>query len=576
VARAIRTFMAVLLGCAAACTRSSAPLTPVGAAPARGGTLTASLRSEPATFNRYAPNGGTAATEVITLLTQAKLVRINRATDQVEPWLAEHWTVSADGRTYTLALRRGITFSDGAPFTSADVLFTFRALYAPEVNSVIAPGVLVNGKPLAVTAPDPYTVVVTLPSPFAPGLQLLDNVPILPRHQLDAALSAHTFRDAWGLSTPPGTMVGLGPFVVTEVVPGQRMTLTRNARYWRRDGAGVQLPYLDSIVIEFVHGQDAEMLRLEAGTIDLLSQAQLRTEDIASVRRLRDAGKLSLIDVGTAADVDMLWFNLTHARAAQKTRSYLQRAEFREAISCAIDRGAIVRTVYLGAAEPTYGVVSPGNRTWYAPDAVPPCHDVARAKALLAGLGLVDRNTDGMLEDPAGARVRFSIVTQGGHIRQRVVTAVQEQLRQLGISVDVVALDPPSIFERAGSGDYDAMYFGFQASSLDPANNMDFWLSSGSFHLWNPSQAKPATTWEARIDELMQHQVAASSPDERKRLFAEVQRVIGEHAPAFALVAPKVSVAMNRRVAGALPVTLVPEILWNAETIYVTDRPAGR
>ena len=578
-ARAIHAASALLvstlLTCAAACTRSGAPASTPPSGPVRGGTLVASLRSEPATFNRYAPNGGSAATDAISLLTQAKLVRINRATDQIEPALAERWTTSADGRTFTLTLRKGVTFSDGAPFTSADVLFSFRALYDPDVNSVIASGMRVNGRPLQVSAPDPQTVVVTLPAPFAPGLQLLDNLPILPKHQLEAALDAHTFRDAWSVSTPPGTMAGLGPFVVTAVAPGQSVTLTRNPRYWRADAAGTRLPYLDSIVIEFVRGQDAEMLRVQAGSVDLMTQADLRPEDVASLRRLRDQGAISLVDVGVALDPNLLWFNLTPARAAQKSRPYLQRAEFRQAVSCAIDRDAIVRSVYLGAAAPVYGVVSPGS-TWFASDAVPACHDAARARALLAGLGFVDRNHDGMLEDASGAPAGFSIITQGNHVRQRVATAVQEQLRQVGLTIDVVVLDPPSLFQRFAAADYDAMYFGFQASSMDPANNLDFWLSSGSFHVWNPSQPKAAAPWEARMDELMQRQAAAPTLDERKKAFADVQRILGENAPAMALVAQKVTVALNRRVGGAVPVLLLPQILWNADTLYVTGPPAGR
>ena len=577
-ARAIRAAAAVLvfalLTGAAACTRSPAPASTGASGPIRGGTLIASLRSEPATFNRYAPNGGTAATDALSLLTQAKLVRINRATDQIEPWLAERWTTSADGRTFTLTLRKGVTFSDGVPFTSADVLFSFRVLYDPDVNSVITSGVLVQGKPLQVSAPDPQTVVVTLPAPFAPGLQLLDNVPILPKHQLEAALDARTFRDAWGVSTPPGTMAGLGPFVVTGFVPGQSVTLTRNPRYWRTDAAGAQLPYLDSIVIELVRGQDAEMLRLQAGSVDVMTQADLRPEDVASLRRLRDQGSIQLVDVGTAVDTNLLWFNLTPARAAQKSRPYLQRAEFRQAVSCAIDREAIVRAVYLGAAVPADGVVSPGS-TWFAPDAVPPCHDAARAKALLAGLGLTDRNHDGMLEDASGAPAGFSIITQANHVRQRVATAVQEQLRQVGLAIDVVALDPPTLFQRFAASDYDAMYFGFQASSMDPANNLDFWLSSGSFHVWNPSQRKPVP-WEARIDELMQRQIAAPSLDERRKAFADAQRILGQNAPAMALVAQKVTVALSRRVGGAVPVLLLPQVLWNPDTLYVTGPPPGR
>lgn len=568
----------VLLALLAGCSRSApAPAaSTAGTGPVRGGTLVVSLRSEPATFNRYVANGATAATDAITQLTQAKLVRINRATDQVEPWLAERWSASPDGRTFTLTLRKGVTFSDGAPFTSADVLFSFRALYDTDVNSVLASGVAVQGKPLQVTAPDAQTVVVTLPAPFAPGLQLLDNLPILPKHQLEPALNAHTFTTAWGLTTPAGTMAGLGPFVVSEFVPGQRLTLTRNPHYWRTDAAGAPLPYLDRVVIEFVASQDAEMLRMQAGTIDLMTQADTRPEDYASLRRLRDQGVLTFVEPGIGVDPNVLWFNLTPARAAKKTAPYLQRLEFRQAISYAVDRDALVKSVYLGAAVPIYGPVTPGNRTWYSAAAPTYRHDPARAKALLAGLGLADRRGDGMLEDAAGARVRFSILTQAGHIRERTATAIQEQLRGVGIQVDVVALDPNSVFQRFGSGDYDAIYFGFQASAMDPAINLDFWLSSGAAHVWNPMQARPATEWEQRLDAVMQQQIAAPTLPDRQRLFAQAQQIFGENLPEIYFVAPKVAIAMSRRVGGAVPVLLDPKVLWNPDALYVTGPPGGR
>jgi peptide/nickel transport system substrate-binding protein len=190
---------------------------------------------------------------------------------------------------------------------------------------------------------------------------------------------------------------------------------------------------------------------------------------------------------------------------------------------------------------------------------------------LLAGIGLTDRNGDGMLEDGSGAPVRFSILTQGGHIRAQTATVIQEHLRQAGIAVDVVPLDFPSIAQRWLSRDYDSIYFGFQASAMDPAMNLDYWLSSGSIHFWNPEQKIPATTWERRIDELMQQQIAAPTLDERQRLFAEVQKIFGENLPGIYFIAPKVSIATNSRVAGAVPALLDPKILWNPDTLNVTD-----
>jgi peptide/nickel transport system substrate-binding protein len=539
--------------------------------PARGGSLTATIRSEPATFNRYAPNAAQIAVEIFTRLTQATLVRVNRLTGEAEPWLATGWTTSKDGRTLTFTLRDGLLFSDGVPLTSADVVFSVRALYDPAVHSALASGIVVEGKPLQVSAPDARTVVMTLPAPFAPAAALLDNVPIYPKHLLEAALDAQTFATAWGQSTKPSDMAGAGPFVLSEYVPGQRLTFDRNPHFWRTDASGVQLPYLDHLVMEIVKAQDAEILRLQAGTSDLMALAEVRPEDISALRKLRDQGALQIAEPGIGVDPDSLWFNLTPAAEKRDahTRPYLHRVEFRQAISYAVDREAIANTLYLGAAIPISGPVTPGNRTWFSSEAPTYGHDVQRAKDLLASIGLVDRNHDGTLEDAAGKPVHFSILTQAGHIREKVATVIQAQLKAVGITVDVVSLDPPSLFQHFGSGDYESMYYGFQASALDPALNLDFWRSGGSSHWWNPEQKTPATSWERDIDALMRQQAAAPDLKARQAYFAQVQQIFAMNLPQIYFVAPKVTIAMSRRVGGAVPVLLEPKVLWQAGTIYV-------
>jgi len=161
-----------------------------------------------------------------------------------------------------------------------------------------------------------------------------------------------------------------------------------------------------------------------------------------------------------------------------------------------------------------------------------------------------------------------------GELANVITGCATTLLAQIGITVDIAALDPGSIFQRWSAGDYDSIYFGFQANSLDPASNLDFWLSSGSTHVWNPNQPSPATGWERTIDDLMQKQAAAPSVGERKRLFDEVQRLFGENLPAIYFVAPRISVATSRRVGGIQPVLLDPKVLWNSDTIFVTGTPA--
>ena len=529
--------------------------------------LVSSLRVEPRTFNRYA--GRDSVLEIVTHLTQAKLVRINRQTQELEPWLAESWTASPDGLTYTLKLRRGVTFSDGAPFTSADVLFAFKAIYDEKMPPILGESIRVGGKPLAVTAPDAGTVVVRFPSAFGPGIRLLDNLAILPRHKLEAALNAGTLAKAWDPATPPSEIVGLGPFVLKTYQPGQRLVFERNPRYWRKDERGQQLPLLDRLTLEIVPDQNAELLALQTGQIDF-TQTEVRPEDYATLKKAADAKKIAILDLGPGLDADTFWMNLRPNRPAVAKRPWLLRPELRAAISHAVDRTAFAETVFLGAAVPVYGPITPGNTPWYAPGLPTFDYDPAAARRLLAGLGLSDRNGDGILEDRTGASAGFTILTsKGTSALDRGAAFIAQELKKVGLDVTVAALDGGAAVDRIESGDYDAVYFRFLTTDLDPALNIELWVSSGSAHVWNPSQAKPATDWEREVDQLMAKQVAALDQAQRKALFDRVQTIIAEQQPMTQFVAPRIYLATSTRVAGATPALLRPSIFWNPDMLTV-------
>jgi peptide/nickel transport system substrate-binding protein len=347
--------------------------------------------------------------------------------------------------------------------------------------------------------------------------------------------------------------------------------LVRNPRYFRRDAQGRQLPYLDRLTLTIVPDQTTETLRLDSGEIDLMSVGEVRPQDYGSVKRRADEGSLQLLDVGVGLDPDFLSFNLRPAKAADPRASWLMRKEFRQALSWGVDRQAIVDTVYLGAALPVSGPVTPGNKTWFSSATPVYTHDAAKARELLASLGLRDTNGDGVLEDGKGQAVRFSILTQAGHNRERAATVIQSQLKALGIVADVVGLDPAGLAQRFSVGDYDALYFGVTASSTDPWLSPEFWLSSGSFHLWNPGQERPATEWEARIDALMRENAGAPL-EQRQRAFAEIQRLFAEEIPSLYFVTPRLFLAASPRVLNATPAPQTPQILWNAERLAVRQR----
>lgn len=574
-ARLVRRFItAAPLGLllAAGCGSRPASESPAPAraasAPARGGSIVASVRTDPASFNRLAAADRTS--DLVASLTQAKLVRINKVTQQVEPWLAERWTAGPNGRRYVLKLRRGVVFSDGAPFTADDVVFTFAAVYDKKADSILADSMTVGGKPLGVAAIDPETVAITFPAPFGPGVRILDNLPILPKHKLEAALKQGTFANAWGPGTPPSELAGLGPFVVREYAPGQRIVFDRNPRYWRKAPDGGALPYLDRITVELVPDQNAEMLRLEAGQLDVMNE-EVAAESYASMKQAAGEGHVQLVDVGPAYQGDSFWFNLKPGAYAGDPRApWLQRDELRHAISLAVDRRTFVDTVFLGAADPIYGPVSPSNKTWYwtGTPAVP--HDPARAKTLLAGIGLTDRHGDGRLEDAAGRPARFSVIVQKGRpALERGAAVIRDELQKIGVAVDVVALEGNTVVQRIMSGQYDAMYFHVPFTDTDPAITPDFWFSSGPFHLWNRQQPAPATDWERRIDELMTKQTAAADLAERKRLFDEVQQLFVDHEPIVYFAAPRIYVAVSSRIASMTPAIDVFPVMWAADEIAV-------
>jgi peptide/nickel transport system substrate-binding protein len=546
----------------------------------RGGQLVGSIRAVPRSFNRIVAREQT--TELLSFLTQGRLVRINRSTFDLEPWLAESWEASPDGLTFTLHLRPGVTWSDGAPFTSGDVLFTLQAVFDPKSESVVANQLTVAGKPIAATAPDDHTIVLTYPAPSGPGLRLLDALAIMPKHKLEGALAAGTFAKSWDSATPPSDMVGTGPFLLREYIPGQRIVLDRNPRYWRKAADGTQLPYLDRIVLQVVPDQDAELLRLQSGDLDL-TQSELRPDDYVAARRAEDQGRLKVLELGVGADADAFWFRLKPEAWKNDPRfAFVSKPEFRRAISHAVDREAFAENVFLGAGVPIWGPITPGNRIWFSPNVLRYPHDVNKAKEILKGIGLEDRNANGIVEDAGGNEARFTVITQRGiGWYERGTTELRNRLAQVGIALEIAPIDNGALIKRLLSSDYEAIYYRPLLTDLDPAGNMDVWMSGGSGHFWNlpgpkgpglPVE-KPATEWEARIDTLMAEQASTIDPERRKAIFKDVQQIFAENLPALYFVAPRIYYAHNARVRGVTPSVQRPPALWSADTIAVSGAP---
>ncbi|MGB6485069.1 MAG: ABC transporter substrate-binding protein [Candidatus Acidiferrales bacterium] len=541
-------------------------------APGRlGGTITVAARSDPKTLNPVLAVDE-ATREIIDCM-NADLIHINRETQRTEPALAKSWSVSHDGRTYTLQLRRGLRFSDGQPFTADDVVFSFQLYLDEKIHSSQRDLLIIGGKPISVERVDDYTVRFQLAQPYAAAERIFDGLAILPKHLLDSAYKSGTFAQSWGVSMPPSQFAGLGPFRLKEYVPGQRIVLERNPYYWKADREGHRLPYVDDLAFLFVPSEDAQVIRFQAGDTDMLSR--FSAQNFAVLQREQAAKGYELQDLGPGLEYNFLFFNLNNLagknlpQIAQK-QAWFQDVRFRQAVSAAIDRDGIVRLVYNGRATPLWSQVTPGNKLWVDASLAHPPQSLARARELLKSAGF-SWNSAGSLIDPHSQPVEFSILTSSSNAeRMKMATLIQDDLAQLGMNVHVVSLEFGAMVDRLlNSFDYEAAVMGLASGDADPTSEMNVWLSSGGTHLWDLTESKPATPWEAEMDQLMNQQLITLNYARRKRLYDQVQQIVAQDLPVICLASPHILVGAKDRIGNFHPAILAPYALWNVDELYV-------
>jgi peptide/nickel transport system substrate-binding protein len=536
-----------------------------------GGKIVVALRSEPKTLNPVLAVDDPSR-EIIRCLT-ADLIHINRESMKTEPALAKSWSVSRDGRQYTLYLRRGLRFSDGQLFNADDVVFSFELYLDEKIHSPQRDLLIVGGKPIGVRKVDDYTVRFELAQPYAAAERLFDGVAILPRHLLQSSYRDGKFAQSWSLSSPPSEFAGLGPFRLKEYIPGQRIALEKNPYYWKQDRQRSRLPYLDEVVFLFVPSEDVQVLRFEAGDTDILSR--FGAANFAVLERQQANKGYRLYDLGPGLEYNFLFFNLNDLTSKglpqiARKQPWFRDLRFRQAVSAAIDRQGLARLVYHGRATPLWGHVTPGNRLWVDAALPHPERSLDTARQLLHSAGF-SWNGKGALIDSSGNPVEFSILTSASNAqRTQMATLVQDDLSQLGMNVHVVSLDFQAMVERlTKSMDYEAAVMGLVGEDADPTPEMNVWLSSGAMHLWDLNEARPSTTWEEEMDRLMEQQLITLDYSKRKRQYDRVQQIVAENLPVICLVSPNILVGAKNRVGNFRPAILGPYTLWNVEQLYI-------
>jgi len=508
-----------------------------------GGELRFCLRAEPKTFNPLLVDDD--SSETIRYLTGGVLLRVNRLNQKAQPGLATEWKVYDGGKRIRFKLREGLRYSDGTVFSAADVVYTMQQLMDPALHSATGDAFRSGEGKVIAQAVSPTIVEITFPAAVANLVNLFDTVAIV------------------SAKSPLKEMAALGPFYVVEHKSGAYILLKRNPYYWKKDPAGKQLPYLDSVRLDIEQNPEIEALRYRRGEIHLIN-----TVSPAIFEKLSAESATLVQDAGPSTDTEQLWFNqVPGAPIPPYKLAWFTSTNFRRAVSEAINRADMARIVFHGRAQPALGITSASNKFWFNAALKPHPYDTADALRRLKQDGFhLDGET---LKDKSGNAVEFSIVTNAGNrAREGMATMIQQDLKKIGIKVNVVTLDFNSLLERmTQTYNYEACLLGFLNADLDPNSFMTVWLSSADNHQWNPKQKSPATPWEAEIDKLMRAQSSAGDQQKRKQYWDRVQQIEWEQEPFIFLVNKDALVAISANVKNAAPSALRPQAFWNIDEL---------
>jgi peptide/nickel transport system substrate-binding protein len=484
------------------------------AAPRAGGTLTLSFHPEPSALTTIA------TTAVPTALVASKIFESLLAYEagmKPAPALAQSWSVTPDGLTWTFTLQRGVKFHDGKPFTSADVKFSVERIVRPLHSRGRA-----NFRDLrAIETPDDHTVVFRLSAPQAHFLSVFQptEVPIFPRHLLE---NETDFRKSAFNNQPVGT----GPFKLTEWARGSYLVLGKNPDYWKPGR-----PYLDRIIYKVIPDGGARVAALETGEVDLAPSGAVPEAEIG---RLVKLPHLAATDRGYEALGPLMWLELN------LRDKHLADVRVRRALAQAIDKKVVVDTIWFGVGKPATGPIVSGNSTFYNPAVRRYPFDPAAAERLLDEAGF-RRGAGG---------IRFELTQDYlpyGENWVRLAEYVKQALGKVGIRVTTRASDLPGWLKRVYT-DWDFQLTStFSNNYADPAIGVE-----RTYISTNILKGVPFTNSMGYNNPAVDHLFAAAgrelNPAVRVQQYKKVQEILVEDLPVLWLMEMGTTTVYNRRV----------------------------
>jgi len=438
---------------------------------------------------------------------------------KLEGELAETWEVSPDGKRITFRLRKGVTWHDGAPFTSEDVLFTYRRMIDPNTPTAYAEDFKQVKR---AETPDPSTFVVEYGKPFAPALASW-GMHILPKH----LLAEYPDISRSPLNKKP---VGTGPFRFVEWKTGEKTVFEANPDYF--EGR----PYLSRVVTRVIPDPATMFLELKSGGIDMMGVTPLQyTRQTETEEFRRSFHKYRYLSFGYT----YLGFRLSHPLFSD--------IRVRQAIAHAIHKKEIIDGVLFGLGQEATGPYKPG--TWvHNPDVKRYPYDPQRAKALLGEAGWKDADGDGVLEKE-GRKFSFTVLTNAGNeSRAKTAAIIQQNLAAVGVKMEIRTLEWAAfINEFVDKRKFDAVILGWNIPQ-DP-DQYDIWSSKKT----GPKELNFVGFQNAEVDRLLEEGRRTFDLEKRRKAYSRIQEILAEEQPYVFLYYPDALPVVHKRIHGVEP-----------------------
>jgi peptide/nickel transport system substrate-binding protein len=347
----------------------------------------------------------------------------------------------------------------------------------------------------------------------------------------------------FSVASDPKEIPSMGTDFLVEYTPAQRLVFRRNPDYWKKDGKGAAVPYPEESIVQIVPDENTQLLLFKEGKQDSYG---LRPTDLDELINRKNADYTVFAADGSLGA--SLWsFNENPKNAATPQYAWFTKKEFRQAMSCLLNRDRIATQTYRGLAEPKLDFFPEANPFYNPAIRLQYTYDPARAVSLLSSIG-IKRGADGVMRDGKGNAIEFDLsVMSDNAILGDISSIIVDECKKVGITVNVRATDFQKLVEDLTSTyGWQSIIIGLGANYW-PTQGSNVWPTTGNLHLWYPLQKKPATDWEARVDWLYNEGSYTIDRDKAARYWDEYQRILLEQCPLIYLVRPRSFIALRNR-----------------------------